>query len=130
MTQNYQRHTIMRRNYHRKLSASIYHHAKNLGIIGILVYPKIRQITHYIICIVTEFKISSSYTIKIIAKSPLGMWIFIIYFTINKYSNDTLITIYYVQKLGQSLFLSLEYFIRFNNLFLYCIIVACFLFIL
>ena len=26
----------MRRNYHRKLSASIYHHAKNLGIIGIL----------------------------------------------------------------------------------------------
>jgi hypothetical protein len=120
----------MRRNYHRKLSASIYHHAKNLGIIGILVYPKIRQITHYIICIVTEFKISSSYTIKIIAKSPLGMWIFIIYFTINKYSNDTLITIYYVQKLGQSLFLSLEYFIRFNNLFLYCIIVACFLFIL
>ena len=30
----------MRRNYHRKLSASIYHHAKNVGIIGILPYPK------------------------------------------------------------------------------------------
>ena len=26
---------IMRRNYHRKLSAFIYHHAKNVGIIGI-----------------------------------------------------------------------------------------------
>ena len=34
---------IMRRNYHRKLSASIYHHAKNVGIIGILAYPKIRS---------------------------------------------------------------------------------------
>ena len=31
----------MRRNYYRKLSASIYHHAKNVGIIGILAYPKI-----------------------------------------------------------------------------------------
>ena len=31
----------MRRNYHRKLSAGIYHHAKNVGIIGILTYPKI-----------------------------------------------------------------------------------------
>ena len=30
----------MRRNYHRKLSASIYHHAKNEGIIGILAYKK------------------------------------------------------------------------------------------
>jgi hypothetical protein len=30
----------MRRNYHRKLSASIYHHTKNVGIIGILAYPK------------------------------------------------------------------------------------------
>ena len=30
----------MRRNYHRKLSASIFHHAKNVGIIGILAYPK------------------------------------------------------------------------------------------
>ena len=30
----------MRRNYHRKLSASIYHQAKNVGIIGILPYPK------------------------------------------------------------------------------------------
>ena len=43
----------MRRNYHRKLwgeiitgnyeeklSATIYHHAKNAGIIGILPYPK------------------------------------------------------------------------------------------
>jgi hypothetical protein len=34
---------IMRRNYHRKLSASIYHHAKNVGIIGILAYPKIKS---------------------------------------------------------------------------------------
>ena len=33
----------MRRNYHRKLSASIYHHAKNAGIIGILAYPKIKS---------------------------------------------------------------------------------------
>ena len=32
----------MRRNHHRKLSASIYHHAKNVGIIGILPYPKIK----------------------------------------------------------------------------------------
>jgi hypothetical protein len=30
---------IMRRNYH----ASIYHHAKNVGIIGILPYPKIKS---------------------------------------------------------------------------------------
>ena len=30
----------MRRNDHRKLSASIFHHAKNVGIIGILSYPK------------------------------------------------------------------------------------------
>jgi len=30
----------MRRNYHRKLLASIYQHAKNVGIIGILAYPK------------------------------------------------------------------------------------------
>ena len=30
----------MSRNYYRKLSASIYHHAKNVGIIGILAYPK------------------------------------------------------------------------------------------
>ena len=29
----------MRRNYYRKLSASIYHHAENLRIIGILAYP-------------------------------------------------------------------------------------------
>ena len=34
---------IMRKNYHRKLSASIYHHAKNMGIIGILPYPKIKS---------------------------------------------------------------------------------------
>ena len=34
---------IMRRNYHRKLSANIYHHAKNVGIIGILTYPKIKS---------------------------------------------------------------------------------------
>ena len=33
----------MRRNYHRKLSASIYHHAKNVGIIGILAHPKIKS---------------------------------------------------------------------------------------
>ena len=33
----------MRRNYHRKLSASIYHHAKNVRIIGILAYPKIKS---------------------------------------------------------------------------------------
>ena len=33
----------MRRNYHRKLSASIYHHAKNVGIIEILAYPKIKS---------------------------------------------------------------------------------------
>ena len=34
---------IMRRNYHRKLSAIIYHHAKNVGIIGMLAYPKIKS---------------------------------------------------------------------------------------
>ena len=34
---------IMRRKYQRKLSASIYHHAKNVGIIGILPYPKIKS---------------------------------------------------------------------------------------
>ena len=34
---------IMRRNYQKKLSASIYHHAKNVGIIGILAYPKIKS---------------------------------------------------------------------------------------
>jgi hypothetical protein len=33
----------MRRNHHRKLSASIFHHAKNVGIIGILAYPKIKS---------------------------------------------------------------------------------------
>ena len=33
----------MRRKYHRKLSASKYHHAKNVGIIGILAYPKIKS---------------------------------------------------------------------------------------
>ena len=32
----------MRKNYHRKLSASIYQHAKNVGIIGILSYPKVK----------------------------------------------------------------------------------------
>ena len=31
----------MRRNYYRKFSASIYHHAKNVGIIRKLAYPKI-----------------------------------------------------------------------------------------
>ena len=35
---------IIWRNYHRKLSAySIYHHAKNVRIIGILAYPKIKS---------------------------------------------------------------------------------------
>ena len=38
---------IIRRNYHRKLSASIYHHAKNVRIIGILAYPKIILIFAY-----------------------------------------------------------------------------------
>ena len=33
----------MRRNYHSKLSASIYQHAKNVGIIGILAHPKIKS---------------------------------------------------------------------------------------
>jgi hypothetical protein len=33
----------MRRNYQRKLSASIYYHAKNVRIIGILPYPKIKS---------------------------------------------------------------------------------------
>ena len=33
----------MRRNYHRKLSASIYHHAKKVRIIGVLPYPKIKS---------------------------------------------------------------------------------------
>ena len=33
----------MMRNYHRKLSASIYHHTKNVGIIGILAYPKLKS---------------------------------------------------------------------------------------
>ena len=32
---------IMRRNYHSKLC--IYQHAKNVGIIGILPYPKIKS---------------------------------------------------------------------------------------
>ena len=43
MTGNYEEklsQEIMLRNYHRKLSASIYHHAKNVGIIGILPYLK------------------------------------------------------------------------------------------
>ena len=43
MTGNYEEkwsQEIMRRNYHKKLSASIFHHAKNVGIIGILAYPK------------------------------------------------------------------------------------------
>ena len=34
---------IIRRNDHSKLSASIYQHAKNVGIIGILAYPKIKS---------------------------------------------------------------------------------------
>ena len=46
ITENYEEklsQEIMRRNYHRNLSASIYHHAKNVGIIGILAYPKIKS---------------------------------------------------------------------------------------
>jgi hypothetical protein len=31
---------IITGNYDRKLSDGIYHHAKNVGIIGILAYPK------------------------------------------------------------------------------------------
>ena len=31
---------IIRRNYYRKLSASIYHHAEKVGFIDILTYPK------------------------------------------------------------------------------------------
>ena len=34
-------------NYDRKLSASIYHHAKNVGIIGILAYLKIEENTYH-----------------------------------------------------------------------------------
>ena len=33
----------MGRNYYRKLTAIIYHHTKNVGIIGILAYPKIKS---------------------------------------------------------------------------------------
>ena len=46
MTENYEEKLSqenIRRNYHRKLSASIYHHAKNVGIIGILPYLKIKS---------------------------------------------------------------------------------------
>jgi hypothetical protein len=45
MRRNYQRklgEEIITGNYEEKLSASIYHHAKNVGIIGILPYPKIK----------------------------------------------------------------------------------------
>ena len=35
----------MSRNHYRKLSASIYHHAKNVGIVGILAYPKNSQMS-------------------------------------------------------------------------------------
>ena len=45
---------IMRKNYHRKLWGKIitgnyqlvyvYHHAKNMGIMGILAYPKINDL--------------------------------------------------------------------------------------
>ena len=34
----------MRRNYYRKLSARIYHHAKNVGIIGILAFLKTKSL--------------------------------------------------------------------------------------
>ena len=46
MSRNYYRklsQEIIKGNYQRKLSASIYHHAKNVGIIGILAYPKNRE---------------------------------------------------------------------------------------
>ena len=46
MRRNYQRKfwgEIITGNYEEKLSASIYHHAKNVGIIGILAYPKIKS---------------------------------------------------------------------------------------
>jgi hypothetical protein len=33
----------MRINYHRKLSASTYHHAENVGIKEILPYPKMKS---------------------------------------------------------------------------------------
>ena len=38
----------MRRNYYRKLAASIYHHAKNVGIIGILPYPYSAQVNRHV----------------------------------------------------------------------------------
>ena len=43
MSRNYQQKLsaeIMTRNYQEKLSASIYYVAENVGIIGILAYPK------------------------------------------------------------------------------------------
>ena len=46
MTGNYEEklsQEFIRKNYHRKLSASINHHAKNVGIIEILMYPKIES---------------------------------------------------------------------------------------
>ena len=42
MSGNYE-YISSRKNYHRKLYASIYHHAKNVGIKGILAYPKRRN---------------------------------------------------------------------------------------
>jgi hypothetical protein len=44
MSKNYHQkllHRIIRRNYYAKLSASIYYVFQNVGIIGILAYPKI-----------------------------------------------------------------------------------------
>ena len=54
----------MRRNYYRKLSASIYCHAKNVGIIGILVYPtsimtKVHHLYFSVYCLVSKNKSTS-----------------------------------------------------------------------
>ena len=43
MKQNYQRRAIMRRNYQL-----VYHDAENVGIIGILAYPKREMFTNEI----------------------------------------------------------------------------------
>ena len=53
----------MSRNYYRKLSASIYHHAKNVEIIGILAYPKMNKSLYEIISN-DYFKSQDSYDIN------------------------------------------------------------------
>ena len=68
----------MRRNYRRKLSATIYHHAKNVGIIGILAYPKI-----YLMRPLMTFEVIIHMSKKIVfilsrhskSESDLGMYI-------------------------------------------------------